>query len=216
MSLKAAMRNKSEQFKFFKDITDCSDFTDITSFIEFTDLKEFTYFIDFTDCTVFTSSTDFTDCIYLRLSLAHLMSAFQTCFSAQAVRCAPFHRTLGILFFWKQLSLAGYVVFCFQSIILPFLVGKYQQESMDVLISFFWCIYHSQSPNNGILKNNCCIIPFQTKGISQWTFIAAMTDSSTSQYEKIFVQQSWSNTGPYTAQRVYGPILGQLTKPPSY
>ena len=27
-------------------------------------------------------------------------------------------------------------------------------------------IMHSQSPNNGILKNNCCNIPFQTKHIS--------------------------------------------------
>ena len=28
------------------------------------------------------------------------------------------------------------------------------------------CICHSHSPNDGILKNNCCNIPFQTKHIS--------------------------------------------------
>ena len=50
---------------------------------------------------------------------------------------------------------------------------KYGVSSLTDLFILFpaylggqWIIWHSQSPNDGILKNNCCNIPFQTKHIS--------------------------------------------------
>ena len=53
------------------DLNNCTDGKKFADFISFTD------FIDFTDCTVF---TNFTECTDLVLSLAHLMSDYQSCF----------------------------------------------------------------------------------------------------------------------------------------
>ena len=46
----------------------------------------------------------------------------------------------------------------------------YRSIAYEALVEYrrhCYNIVHSQSPNNGILKNNCCNIPFQTNCISQ-------------------------------------------------